>query len=362
MTSAHKRYDTRIFQKECRSLSERGYEVYLIVNDEKKNEIIDKVNIISTETLIKNRYERFFKSHKLLWKKMQEIDAELYHFHDPDLLPMALKMKKQGKKVIFDSHENVRENIKDKEYIPKVMRKIISAIYSVYENNILKKIDAVIGVTPEQMILLERIGNNATMITNYPEIVNNVKENQGGTREGICFAGGISPMWLHETILDAIEGTNIKYKLCGPVEKKYLEKLEKHKAWKQVEYLGMIKHEEVIKVLNSSIAGIALLKYLNSTGKIGTLGNTKIFEYMRAGIPLIATDFVLWKDIIEKYNCGICVNIENNIEIKKAIKFMIENPIEAQKMGQNGRKIFLSQYNWKTQVEKLFRLYSKIIN
>ena len=64
ITSAHGRYDTRIFQKECRSLAKEGYEVYLLVNDKNKNEVIEKVKIISTGYLPKSRLERFFVSHR----------------------------------------------------------------------------------------------------------------------------------------------------------------------------------------------------------------------------------------------------------------------------------------------------------
>lgn len=359
ITSAHGRYDTRIFQKECKSLAKEGYEVYLLVNDEKKSEEKEKVRIISTGFLPKNRLERFFKSHRKIMKMALKIDADIYHFHDPDLLFLGLRLKKKGKIVIFDSHENVREDIKDKEYMSQFVRRIVAGLYSIYEGYILKYLDAVIGVDPQQMILLNRIGNNATLITNYPELikVNQEKEND---KKGICFAGGINAYWSHKEILDILDKVNVQYRLCGSVEDSYIEDLKKHRNWKYVDYKGLINHEDILGFLESSIAGMALSKKLHNSSPKGTLGNTKIFEYMRAGIPVILTDFPLWKKIIKKYNCGIAVDINNEEEIINAIQFVCNNSREAIMMGENGRKAHLEVFNWETQIPALMNLYKKL--
>jgi len=126
LTSAHSRYDIRIFIKECRSLAINGYDVTLIVNDDKDDEILDGVRIVSTKYKYKNRIDRFIRSRKKLLDKAIEIDASIYQLHDPDLLPIGNKLKSLGKKVIFDSHEDVPQQIKDKEWIPKILRNLIS--------------------------------------------------------------------------------------------------------------------------------------------------------------------------------------------------------------------------------------------
>ena len=133
VTSAHTRYDVRIFKKECCSLAKKGYDCYLLVNDNNCDEDKNGVKIVSTGLEIHSRKERFIKSHDLLLEKMNMINADIYHFHDPDLLSLAAKMKKKGKKVIFDFHENVAKQIRDKEWIPSLIRKMISFFYSKYE-------------------------------------------------------------------------------------------------------------------------------------------------------------------------------------------------------------------------------------
>ena len=148
VTSAHPRYDVRIFHKECKSLANYGFDVTLLVNDDLPDENINKVKIVSTQTKPKNRFERMVKSKKAIKSKILEIDADIYHFHDPELLTEAYWIKRKGKKVIFDFHEDVSMLILYMTWIPKRLRKIVSVIYSKFEEQKAKKLDALISVTP----------------------------------------------------------------------------------------------------------------------------------------------------------------------------------------------------------------------
>jgi len=116
-----------------------------------------------------------------------------------------------------------------------------------------------------------------------------------------------------------------------------------------------------LKELSSCVAGLAILDYSENTcGKLGTLGNTKLFEYMQAGLPVICSDFVLWKDIIEEWDCGICIPPRDVIALRNAIQYMIDNPEKAKEMGKNGRQAVLEEFNWGIEEKKLISLYRKL--
>lgn len=129
VTSVHPRYDTRIFIKECTSLTNAGYDVTLLVADGKPDEVKNGVKIISVSDIPKSRFHRIIKSSNVMYKKALKVDAEIYHLHDPELLSLARKLKKAGKKVVFDSHENYPAQIKVKGYIPYILRSAISSLY-----------------------------------------------------------------------------------------------------------------------------------------------------------------------------------------------------------------------------------------
>ena len=83
---------------------------------------------------------------------------------------------------------------------------------------------------------------------------------------------------------------------------------------------------------------------------------------MMMGLPVICTDFLLWKEVVEKNNCGLCVNPRNQDEIVKAVKYLLSDPETAEKMGQNGRQAVKEKYNWETQERVMLEVYAKVLN
>ena len=355
MTSVHKRDDTRIFHKECTSLAKAGYDTYLVVcgeNDEKNG-----VHIIGTGEQSKSRLKRMRFDTKKVYEAALAVDADIYHVHDPELLPYAVKLKKKGKKVIFDSHEDVPEQILEKEWLP--MRKLVAKVYAAYESRQLKKLDAVIYVTPHMNIRLSKISRRTVMITNYPVVNDTGTVSYNAGSDYVCFAGGVRKDWCHDLIIKALQGTGLHYKVVGRGDESYIQSLKDSDCI--FEYGGVIPHSETGKLLSGALAGMAVTVYSpNSAWELGTLGNNKLFEEMYAGLPVICTDFTLWKEIIERHKCGICVNPDSLEQIRNALVYIKEHPEEAAQMGRNGRQAVIVEYNWQQQEKKLLELYGKL--
>ncbi len=363
VTSAHKRYDVRIFEKECTSLSKSGYDVYLVVNDDKEDETINGVHIVSTGFMPRNRKERIVDSMSRIVEKAKSIDADIYHFHDPELMRIFSKIKNGKCKMVFDAHEDTQKQIMDKEWIPLILRKLVSSMYGSYQKKKMRKYDALITVTPQIAEKLKEYNPNVSIVTNYP-IISQRKDAKilEHNDKYVFFAGGISEQWCHETIINAINNLNgIRYKLAGSSDENYFEKLKQCKGWEKVDFLGKIKHSEVEEIYTEAIAGMAVNECTQIKGE-GTLGNTKLFEIMAASVPVVCTDYRLWKEIIETNKCGICVESNNQEQIADAINYLANNPEIAKNMGANGRKAVEETYNWATQEKELLDLYDNIIN
>jgi glycosyltransferase involved in cell wall biosynthesis len=360
ITSVHNSTDVRIFEKECTSLAKHSdNEVYLVApgSSFEKN----KVHVIGIGDRPTSRMERFTSFSKKAYKAAININADIYHLHDPELLQYALKFKRKGKLVIYDSHEDTVADIQRKEYIPVLLRKAITTAFGNYLNRITSKIDAVVTVTPQIVEKYKKNNENVFLVTNYPIVDDSIQvEKKEKNKETIlCFAGGIASMWSHEKIIEAIsEIDNAKYVFFGPSENDYLDILHKTKGWNKAEYRGKVPFDTVNKELWNADIGMALCQYIHGEDKEGTLGNTKLFEEMLHQLPVIATDFRLWKEVVEKNECGICVNPNDIQQIKKAIITLMENPQWAEQMGRNGRKVVLEKYNWTSQEKNLFDAYS----
>ena len=369
----HRYDDVRILKKECVSLQETGkYEIVYITSNRNCNIKTEDYNGIKIEVLpiINRRFIRLFKYIKAVYKKILAEKPEVCHIHEFVLFPLIKKLSKNDIKIILDLHEN---DVEDRsEQVTKkfgtILGKIFHKLILLYEKKAVLRSDAVISVTPQIIDRVEVYGKPTALIPNYPKIIGNVSFKEKHHKEdgevNVCFAGVIDSIWNHENILKALgEIDNISFLLAGRVEKQYLEKLKKYSAWSKTHYYGVISHEDVKKeIYAKSTIGLALLKYGTGwLGRDGTLGNTKLFEYMEAGISIICTDFKIWHEIIKKHNCGIMVDPNNVEEIKNAIITLAKNPELVKKMGENGRRAINRQYNWEIIKLELIKLYEIVL-
>lgn len=360
MTSAHGEEDVRIFHKECVSLARAGYDVYLVERGKSYDK--DGVHILGVGEISGSRWKRMTGGARKVYRRALEVDADIYHFHDPELLPYGLKLKRKGKKVIFDSHENTLESILEKQWIPSPVRKIIYKWFEREQRTVCGKCDAVITVTPSMVSFFREINKVSVQVSNFP-ILQDKTEEPDFQSKSIAFAGGISPQWEHHIILRVMEKIpDCRYRLSGSGESGYLNLLRNMPAWDRVDYLGKIPHASVSHELARCSVGMALLKpSRNSDWHNGTIGNTKIFEEMMAGLPVICTDFKLWKEFVDRYHCGICVNPENVDEVANAIEYLFVHPKEARRMGENGRRAVQEEFNWGVEEKTLRALYEDLL-
>jgi glycosyltransferase involved in cell wall biosynthesis len=345
----------RIFQKELKSLA-KEYEAYFIVADGLGNDTKDNVRIIDIGLRSQSRLKRAIRDSKKALQKALEIECDLYHLHDPELLKVGLRLKKEKKKVVFDAHEDLPQQILTKEYIPKSVRKVVSIYYKFYEARVSKKLDAVVAATPTIANKFNGYGAHAITVCNYP--IAEIRPSNYSINKNLVYIGGISDSRGLLTMLEAIKSTNYKLNLAGKFFNKEIEQEAKlHPAWSQVNWLGFLDSKEVKSILSDSSIGLVVLKPFKSYKESLPV---KMFEYMNAGIPYIASKFSIWENITNKHNCGICVDPLSLDEIAKAINELYNNPEKAKKMGMNGQKAIETEYNWDKEKIKLFELYEAL--
>ena len=358
MTSAHDSDDIRILKKQCVSLAKnKDNKVFLVAKGasyEYKN-----VQIAGIGVQQGGRLNRMVNVGRAVYEKALSLDADIYQFHDPELLPYAKKLKKRGKKVIFDSHENYKKQIMQKGYIPKPLRGLIKAAYSVIESQACKYLDAVLY--PEDISPYEGIAKECVVIRNTPMLDELKPETPYEERqEKVCCVGTLSEDRGIRVLMRACHKAGVQLVLGGRFSPPAFEdSLRSEKAFEIVDYRGKCDRKQVNDIYNECMIGADNILRVGQYPQIRTL-STKVYEYMIMKMPYITSDFDFNREIIDKYHCGIYVAPENIDAIAEAIRFLVGNKEEGRQMGKNGRKLVEEKLNWSIDEKRLIDLYDRL--
>ena len=364
LSTAHSAFDDRIFHKEAKALVQAGYDVTLIAQHD-GDEAVDGVKIIALPEP-RNRFSRMFL---LAWKAFRlalKQKAEIYHFHDPEVLPWGALLKLVTRaKVIYDVHEDYPEAILSRHWLPKPLRRPIASLFNILEKLLAKRLDCMITAT--DYIKANFREANVISVKNYP-LGDDLPpkcdiQGRSQSRYVLVYAGSLSEEYGVKEIVQALEflniDRNVSLRLLGTFNKKsFKQEVYNLPGFLKVNYLGWCNRSEVIKNMMQADIGLA---YDHPVPRLKVAISTKLLEYMSVGLPVIAPNYPLWKDIIEGNDCGVVVEPVNSAALAKAIEYLLKNPELRRRMGENGRRAFLEKYNWKTESKKLLDVYSELL-
>jgi len=359
ITTVHKEDDVRILRKECTSLYNNGYEVVLLVPGI-SNKIVDGVVIHGLGKLPSDRLKRVVAGNRAALRVALGLKADLFHIHDPELLFLAWRLSVKGKKVIYDAHEDLPRQVMSKHYIPASFRKMVSTVVEKAENWFVRRVSGVVAATPVIEARFKKVNKRTISVCNYPSLTEFSSEPDWSfRREEVCYVGGIFDVRGARQMVDLLPHTSVRLILAGAYSPKQLRgTLSERQGWSKVEEAGFVDRIGVKSILGRSLAGLLLLHPLQSYRESLPV---KMFEYMAAGIPVIASDFPLWRQILGESGCGICCNPFDLSAVAEIINKLHSDQSLARGMGMNGRKAVKEKYNWEQEEAGLVNFYHKLL-
>ncbi|AMN46431.1 hypothetical protein ACG33_04795 [Steroidobacter denitrificans] len=362
LTSAHPVHDVRIYIKQCRTLQKAGYQVVLIAPGSNTHQQGSGIQIISVRKW-RNRLVRMIATTWEVFLRAISSKAKVLHFHDPELIPVGLVLKLCGRRVIYDVHENLPDQVMSKPWIPRVLRRSISKAVNVIELVSVRAFDAVVAATPK---IASRFPERKTVVVqNFPilsEFSRRIKGQSNIRHCTLVYVGGIAEARGIIEMIAATEiarhmGLDVRLVIAGEfLSEELMRRVMAMNGWKFVDYLGWQSREQIAMVLSESLAGMVVL---HPTLSYVDAYPVKLFEYMAAGIPVIASDFPLWREIIQDAHCGLLVNPLDPQAIANAILWLSENEQEVKRMGEAGALAVESRFSWANESAKLIDLYSR---
>lgn len=296
------------------------------------------------------------------YRLLRHRHADIIQLHDPELLPLGIALKLSGRTVIFDSHESVADQIRTKPYLHPMAARLVSFLYAGFERLACSTLDGIVAATPVIRDKFRRWHRRVIDVNNFPMI--DELEPPGktqATRRHVCYVGGISRIRGAVEMVRAMEhaSDDVRLQLAGHfIESDLRAELEALPGWSKVDYLGHLDRAGVRDLLGRCIAGLVTLhpapNYLDSFP-------VKMFEYMSASLPVIASDFELWRSILDGAGCGALVDPLDPKSIANAINRLNEDRDEAMDMGARGRVAVLDRFNWAHEEQKLLRFYGELL-
>jgi glycosyltransferase involved in cell wall biosynthesis len=364
LTSAHSALDVRIFHKECRSLARAGYEVVALGNHT-CTDIIDGVRLRGLGPS-SGRIQRMTIKLLGICREAFRSHGDAYHIHDPELLMAGLILRAAGKQVVYDIHEDLPRDVLLKTYIAKPFRKPLMWIVELVENAAARRMSGLVAATPAIAKRFYARNSNTVVVNNYP-VLDEFTPSTGSEWKSrglaVTFIGGIAEERGIREMLAAMDllprNLGARLELAGRFFIAGLQpELAASSQWQHVRWHGELDRNGTASLLASVRAGLVLY-HPEKSHEVSQ--PNKLFEYMAAGIPVIASDFPLWRKIIEDAGCGLLVDPLDTRAIATAIERLITNPAEAEAMGQRGRVAVKEHFNWANEEQTLLSFYAALL-
>lgn len=364
ITSAHSPLDTRIFYKQCRSLALAGYDVVLL-GAHSMNETLDGVAFRGLGRS-QGRAHRMTGKLLALGREAFRLDGDVYHIHDPELLLLALVLRLAGKRVIYDIHEDLPRTVLYKTYIPSLLRKPLLWMVEHVENLAARLMSGLVTATPTINRRFSSINPYSAVVSNFP-LKEELQPSTADWKErdtAVAYIGGISEeRGIRELIraMGMLPGSlGARLELAGGFSSQRLEnELAATPQWRNVSWHGVLDRNGIAQLLSRVRVGLVVL---HPEQNFVVSLPIKLFEYMSAGIPVIASDFPLWRSIIEQSGCGILVDPFDPKAIADAIELLLTDTALAEEMGRRGRKSVEERYNWGSEERTLLSFYSSVLS
>ncbi|MGQ3414370.1 glycosyltransferase family 4 protein [Natrinema sp. LN54] len=361
LTTAHKPTDTRIFDKEATSLASRGFDIGIMAHEtpgENRNGV--RFHDLQTAT---NRVERW-RSLTQVARQAKQLDSSIYHFHDPELIPIGLYLATTtDSAVIYDVHEDYGHVVTTRNWIPGAIALPLSYSIPRLEQLAAARFDAIVAVSEWIGEPFTRANDNVTTIHNFPKtdfLPSDSTEVERTADHVLCYVGGLEELRGIYRMLELLDllidrGLNVELWALGPwtSDQRSVERFIRQRNLEQhVRFPGYLEYDEMFRYLHSADVGLALLDTEHYQNGIPT----KLFEYLYAGLPIVTTPVDAVAKFMPEQYCHVVPQGDTAVTADA-----VEEALATEYDTETMQSLVESEYSWEAEAESLAALYDELI-
>ena len=369
-SSVHSIHDTRVFSRECVSLA-KYFDVTIIAignfSGQKQG-----VRIIGIP-LAKTKLERFFGTTFKVFVSAIKTEADIFHIHDAEMLPFALVLGLLGKNVVYDIHENTKQDILLKPWLKQDLKAKAARMYDALLKFSSRFVHYIPVVANDQFLPIFHVKHKQyTVIQNFADVDEmrkyKVEDRLILPNNHIFYVGMIKDMYYDFNVLiEAVhqlkqKGFIVFVHAVGYFGANVKHDFEDNKYWhevkEQIHFYGKLSMDSAYKISMQCKLGICLK---NQPEEILVSHERKFFEYMAVALPSVFCQSKIYKDINDKYKIGEAIDLKSAEQMALAIQIILSNEDEYRLMQANCIKASEEKYNWKSQENLLVNLYESLI-
>jgi glycosyltransferase involved in cell wall biosynthesis len=363
VSSAHRASDGRIAQKQAKTLAEAGYAVTVLALERAKGTSLPAGPAFVEYAPPASRTRRFLLRLPWLLVYCVRNRFDAYHLHDPDLILIGSVLKLLGRRVVYDVHESYPMVVLDRAWIPRALRPLLSRIWRNLEGAFVRRAD--LTVTAHHAVSEQFPQGNVITVQNFPILADwqaaaDVPPMAQRPHQ-VLYYGDLTEQRGLFTMLQAIAEVEAEpppvLRLGGSLSRPLQQAVEQMPGFGRTVYLGWLNKQQLAAELSQARAGLVLL---HPTHNYRVIRPNKLFEFMAAGLPVIASDFSHWRGVVAEEDCGLLVDPLDSTAIARAIEYIFDHPEEAAAMGERGRKAAVERYGWAQEGDRLVKAYARL--
>lgn len=359
MTTSHLADDVRIYERECRSLVEvGGYEVLLAAGGPAPK--ASTVEFLPMSAPADQRLPRLALGLKRAYFLASTLTFDLWHFHDPELLPVAVYLARRGENVIWDAHEDYLEQFSDshsRDWVPSPLRGLVQRGTAYLIRQVDEKASGVVAATPS---IAAGYSNPRTVIVGNEARLEAFAgcEPDFDSRE-VLFTGQVGPGHLFGQLVTAVSMIpDVFLTVAGRTPDPHAWQQAQDLLGERIRHLGWLDRIQLASTMNSSALGTSLYEDLPTNRNNSP---NKLYEFCAAGLPVVASPNESNVKFVDAGAGGFLATDYTGPGLSAAIELALSDRVRWESASQEGRAWAQKVGSWTPSESRLIGLYQQIL-